>query len=183
MRQIRPGATMMPTSDVYPLPGGCACRTVRYQLDSRPLFVHCCHCRWCQRETGASFALNAMIEADRVTLTAGEPELVDTPSESGKGQRIARCPKCRVAIWSNYAGAGPYVHFVRVGTLDAPDHLPPDIHIFTASKQPWVVLPPGIPAVVEYYDRNKYWPAEMLARRATLLDLIAGQARAQAHRA
>src|SRR5436309_15920318 len=100
-------------SKVFALEGGCDCRQVRYRLESRPLFVHCCHCRWCQRETGASFALNAMIEADRVSLLAGVPEVVDTPSPSGKGQKIARCPKCRIALWSNYAGAGPHVHFVR----------------------------------------------------------------------
>jgi hypothetical protein len=114
-----------------------------------------------------------MIEADRVTLMAGAPELVDTPSESGRGQKIARCPKCRIAVWSHYAGAGPSVCFVRVGTLDQPDHLPPDIHIFTASKQPWVVLPPGVPAVPEYYDRNRHWPPESLARREALLAKLA----------
>jgi hypothetical protein len=152
--------------------GGCDCGHVRYRMESRPLFVHCCHCRWCQRESGASFALNAMIEADRVTVLAADPELVDTPSESGEGQRIARCPKCRIAVWSNYAGAGPLLRFVRVGTLDNPDRLPPDIHIFTASKQPWVVIPSGSPAVPEYYDRESYWPAESLARRQVLLPRI-----------
>ena len=116
-----------------------------------------------------------MIEADRVTLLAGEPELIDTPSASGRGQKIARCPKCRIAVWSNYSGAGPSVRFVRVGTLDEPDRLPPDIHIFTASKQPWVVLPPDTPAVAEYYDRNRYWPPESLARRETLIARIAAQ--------
>ena len=148
--------------------GGCTCRAVRYRMTSGPLFVHCCHCRWCQRETGSAFALNAMIEADRVVLLSGSPEVVNTPSNSGKGQKIARCPICRVAVWSNYAGAGDKVRFVLVGTLDDPDKLPPDIHIFTMSKQPWVVLPPGMPAVEEYYDRNKYWPAESLERRRTL---------------
>jgi hypothetical protein len=163
--------------DVFPLAGGCDCRYLRYRMETPPLFVHCCHCRWCQRETGASFALNAMIEADRLTMESGEPELVDTPSASGRGQKIARCPKCRVAIWSNYAGAGPAVRFVRVGTLDEPDHLPPDIHIFTASKQPWVILPPGTPAVAEYYDRARYWPPASLARREQLLAKIAAQAK------
>ena len=152
----------------FPLEGGCTCRAIRYRMMTRPMFVHCCHCRWCQRETGASFALNAMIEAERVIVLAGTPELVDTPSESGKGQKIWRCPTCRVAVWSNYAGAGAAVHFVRVGTLDRPDALPPDIHIFTASKQPWVVLPEGTPAVPEYYDASDYWPAESLARRAAV---------------
>ncbi|WP_409970241.1 GFA family protein [Piscinibacter sp.] len=141
-------------------------------MESPPLFVHCCHCRWCQRESGASFALNAMIEGARVTQLGREPELVTTPSESGSGQLIARCAKCKVAVWSNYAGAGPVVKFVRVGTLDNPDLLPPDIHIFTASKQPWVVLPSDTPAVEEYYDHENFWPADSLVRRAALLPLI-----------
>ncbi len=150
------------------LEGGCACGAVRYRMTGGPLFVHCCHCRWCQRETGAAFALNAMIEADRVVLLKGAPEVVALPSESGRGQKIARCPACRVALWSNYAGSGDAVRFVRVGTLDEPDRLPPDIHIYTASKQPWVVIPPGAAAVPEYYDRRDYWPEESLARRKAL---------------
>src|SRR6185369_7002908 len=117
----------------------------------------------------ASFALNAMMEADRVILLKGEVETVMTPSLSGKGQKIARCPTCRVALWSNYAGAGDLVRFVRVGTLDDPDGLPPDVHIFTESKQPWVVLPEGIPAFAEFYDRPKLWPQESLARREAVL--------------
>ena len=149
--------------------GGCTCRHVRYRMTSMPMFVHCCHCRWCQRETGASFALNAMIEADRVILLQGAPEVINTPSNSGKGQKITRCPTCRIALWSNYAGAGDAVRFVRVGTLDEPDRLPPDIHIFTSSKQPWVVLPPNMPAVAEYYDLEKYWPAASLERRRALM--------------
>lgn len=159
----------MTSTDSFTADGGCTCRAVRYRMTSRPLFVHCCHCRWCQRETGASFALNALIEADRVVLLSGRPEMVDTPSASGRGQKIWRCPTCRIALWSNYFGAGAKVHFLRVGTLDEPDRLPPDIHIFTASKQPWVILPPGTPAVPEYYDRNVHWPAESLARRQALL--------------
>jgi hypothetical protein len=114
-----------------------------------------------------------MIEGDRVEVLAGEPDVVDTPSASGRGQKIARCPKCRLALWSNYAGAGPLVKFVRVGTLDEPDHLPPDIHIFTASKQPWVVIPTGVPAVPEYYEREQHWPAASQARRLAMLPEIA----------
>lgn len=148
--------------------GGCDCRLVRYRLRSRPLFTHCCHCRWCQRETGSAFVLNALIETDRVLSLGAPPLPVHTPSASGQGQQIARCPQCWVALWSHYAGAGPRLAFVRVGTLDEPDRLPPDIHIFTASKQPWVLLPPGTPAVPEYYQREDHWPAESLARRRAL---------------
>jgi hypothetical protein len=153
----------------FPIEGGCTCRSVRYRMLTKPLFVHCCHCTWCQRETGTAFALNAMIEADRVELLQGEVEVVHTPSNSGKGQKISRCPKCRIALWSNYSGAGDAVRFVRVGTLDEPGRFPPDIHIFTSTKQPWVVLPAGTPAVPEYYKASHYWPKESLERRAPLI--------------
>ena len=149
--------------------GRCTCGAVRYRMTSRPMIVHCCHCRWCQRESGAAFALNAMIESDRVELLEGTPEVVVTPTLSGKGQKISRCPTCRIALWSNYAGAGDKFRFVRVGTLETPDELKPDIHIFTASKQPWVLLPPGIPSVPAYYDRNDYWPEASLKRRLAQL--------------
>jgi hypothetical protein len=163
----------------FPIEGGCDCRSVRYRMETAPLFVHCCHCRWCQRESGASFALNAMIETTRVTRLAGEPELVNTPSQSGRGQMIARCPTCRVALWSHYAGAGPVLSFVRVGTLDNPDALPPDVHIFTESKQPWVVLPAGTPAVAVYYDRQQLWPRESLERIAVVAPQIEAHRKSQ----
>jgi hypothetical protein len=152
----------------YPLDGGCDCRQLRYRMLSAPLFVNCCHCRWCQRETGSAFVINAMIESDRVELLAGEPIVVDTPSESGKGQKIARCPNCHVAVWSHYPGGGPFIRFVRVGTLDNPDALPPDAHIYTASKQPWLQLPADVPAFEEFYDRRELWPAASLERGAAL---------------
>ena len=155
--------------------GGCTCRFIRYRMKMKPMFVHCCHCRWCQRESGASFALNALIESDQVENLRGEVEVIDTPSQSGIGQRIARCPRCRVAVWSNYGGAGDLVRFVRVGTLDEPDGFPPDVHIFTMSKQPWVLLPPETPAVHEYYKSAELWPKESLERRARLFPSRTGQ--------
>ena len=152
--------------------GGCTCRRVRYRMTSRPMIVHCCHCTWCQRESGASFALNAMIEGDRVVTLATEPGIVDTPTASGRGQRISRCPTCRVAVWSNYSSAGPIITFVRVGTLDNPALLAPDIQIFTSTRQPWVTLAPGVRSVPEYYDRKEIWSAESLARRRALEPMI-----------
>ena len=174
MRSVRRHGSLAAMIDVtkFPIEGGCDCRAVRYRIQTRPLFVHCCHCRWCQRESGASFALNAMIEAERVINVGCNPELVQTPSESGKGQVIARCPNCWIAVWSHYSGAGSLLSFIRVGTLDNPDLLPPDIHIFTRSKQPWVVIPEGVPSVSEYYDRERYWPPESSARRQAILPQI-----------
>lgn len=156
--------------EFLPLDGGCTCGEVRYRLASGPLIVQCCHCRWCQRESGAAFALNAMIETDRIKLLRGRPLLETIPSFSGQGQQVARCPDCMVALWSHYAGGGATFAYVRVGTLDDPDRLPPDIHVFTASKQPWVVIPPGAQAVPAFYRRSEVWPAESLERRRAALE-------------
>jgi hypothetical protein len=167
--QLFLGVSAMSDANLFPLDGGCDCRSVRYRVTTAPLFVHCCHCRWCQRESGASFALNALIETERVLKVGGAPEEIETPSASGRGQVIARCPTCRVAVWSHYHGAGRLLTFIKVGTLDNPDALPPDIHIFTASKQPWVIIPAGVPSVSQYYDAEKYWPTQSLERRRVLL--------------
>ena len=148
--------------------GGCACGAVRYQLTSAPLFVHCCHCSWCQRESGAAFALNAMIEADRVELLEGEPEVINTPSARGKGQKISRCPACQGAVGSNYAGAGDAIRFVRVGTLDEPGRCPPDIHIYVTTRQSWLELTDGKPVKDGFYNLRELWPQASLQRLKAL---------------
>jgi hypothetical protein len=142
--------------------GGCACGVVRYRLTSEPMFVHCCHCLNCQRQTGSAFVINLLIEADRVELLSGEPEPVDVPRDDGSTQRIHRCPDCQVAVYSEYGR--PEVRFVRGGTLDEPSSVAPDVHIFTRSKLPWVTLPEDVPAVEVYYDSKALWPAESLER-------------------
>lgn len=142
--------------------GGCACGAVRYWLTSDPLFVHCCHCLNCQRQTGSAFVINLLIEADHVELTAGEPQAVDVPRDDGSAQRIFRCPTCQVALFSEYGR--PEVRFVRAGTLDDPSTVAPDVHIFTRSKAPWVALPDSVPAFEVYYDSKTLWPAESRAR-------------------
>lgn len=147
-----------------PAEGGCTCRQLRYRVTRAPMFVHCCHCSWCQRETGTAFALNALVETDCVEVLAGRFEIVDTPSASGKGQKIARCPVCRVAAWSHYAGSGEALSFVRIGTLDEPWRFAPDIHIFTSTKLPWITLPGDVPVVPEYYDPRATWPEASQAR-------------------
>lgn len=149
---------------LFPVDGGCACAAVRFRVETAPLFVHCCHCRWCQRETGSAYAINAMIESTRVHVIAGEPVTIHTPSESGKGQDIVRCPECQVAVWSHFAGAGPAISFVRVGTLDNPDACPPDVHIFTESSQGWIDPGDGVPVFPRFYKRAELWPQSSLDR-------------------
>ena len=148
--------------------GRCSCGAVRYRLATRPMFVHCCHCLDCQRQTGSAFVLNALIETDRIERLAGEPVPVQVPTDSGRPHFIHRCPRCQVALWSDY-GARPALRFVRVGTLDEPSALTPDVHIYTRSRQPWVALPADVPACETYYDLPALWPAESLARRRAIL--------------
>jgi hypothetical protein len=150
------------------LEGGCACGAVRYRLSSAPMFVHCCHCLDCQRQTGSAFVVNALIESDRIETVAGAPVATRMPTDSGRPHDVYRCPKCLVAVWSDY-GRRPALRFVRVGALDDPKALAPDVHIFTRTKQPWVGLPPGVPAVEVYYDMQKLWPTQSLARRNAIL--------------
>jgi len=142
--------------------GGCACGAVRYRLTEDPLFVHCCHCLNCQRQTGSAFVINALIESDRVELTAGEPATVDVPRDDGSVQRVYRCPDCQVAVFSEYIR--PEIWFIRAGTLDEPAAVVPDVHIFTKSKVPWVILPHGVPAFDVYYDSKQLWPEDKYAR-------------------
>jgi hypothetical protein len=148
--------------------GGCACGAVRYRLTSEPMFVNCCHCADCQRQTGGGLAVNAIIETDRIEILADEPEAIAVPSPSGRGHDIFRCAACKTAVWSDYGRRG-VTRFVRATTLDDPQALSPDAHIFTRSKLPWVGLPPEVPAFDIYYDMAKLWPAESLARREALL--------------
>ena len=150
------------------LEGGCACAAVRYRLASPPMFVHCCHCRDCQRQTGSAFVINALIETSRIVLLAGDPGAVAVPTDSGRPHLIYRCPLCRTAVWSEYGGIAA-MRVVRVGTLDDPAALTPDVHIYVRSKLPWVTLPNGVPAFEAYYDARRLWPAASLERRRAIL--------------
>ena len=146
-------------------PASCACSHVRFRLTSAPMFIHCCHCTDCQRQTGSAFVLNALIEADRVVVEAGAVEQAALPTDSGKPHVVSRCPRCRTALWSTYGGR-EQVRFVRVGTLDDARAFTPDVHIFTQSKLPWVGLPDDVPAFPIFYAQmSDVWSADALARR------------------
>ncbi len=148
--------------------GGCFCGAVRYRLTSEPMFVHCCHCRDCQRQTGGAFAINALIETDRISLLLGKPEPAEMATDSGRPHDIYRCPSCGGAVWSDY-GRRRVLSFVRVATLDEPSAIEPDVHIFTRSKLPWVRLPDDARAFEVFYDMQTEWPAASLARRRAIL--------------
>jgi hypothetical protein len=150
------------------LKGGCACGRLRYRMRGAPMFVHCCHCKDCQRQTGTAFVLNALIEADRIELESGSPTPYTMPTDSGRPHTVFRCPDCGTAVWSEYGGLKT-LRFIRVGTLDDPTELPPDVHIYIRSKLPWITLPEGVPAFAAYYDSKSLWPAASLERRRAIL--------------
>ena len=149
------------------LVGGCACGALRYRLRDAPMFVNCCHCTWCQRESGSAFAVNAVIETDRIEIE-GPVESAHLPTASGKGQELRRCGACKGVVYSHFGGAGPAIAILKVGTLDHPALCPPEAHIYTSTKLPWVVLPEDVPVFAEYYRMKEVWPAKALARRTKL---------------
>lgn len=159
------------TDNVEVCDGGCACGYVRYSINAAPFITHCCHCSYCQRQTGSAFALNALFDAKCITIKTGDIEEIITPSPSGKGQVIARCPQCKVALWSSYfmGGIQSLIRFIRVGTLDKPAQFSPDVHIYTQSKQPWVNLPSESLAFEKFYDFKAVWSKENEAMRQLLL--------------
>lgn len=159
------------------LKGGCSCGYVRYEITSSPLIVHCCHCRNCQRQSGAAFALNALFDSDSVCLSSGDVHEIVAETPSGQGQPITRCPKCETALWSSYYmhGLREMILFIRVGTLDNPDLFPPDVHIFTMSRQPWVVLPSEAISFNQFYEIEEVWSLESKNIRKSLLDKMGGK--------
>ena len=152
----------MTDADVFE--GGCFCGRLRYRMQGRPIFVQCCHCRDCQRQSGGAFAINGMIEAECLETTVGETQAVEMPTDSGRPHDIHRCPHCQTAVWSDYGRRG-WLKFLRISTLDRAHDFAPQAHIFTRSKVPWVVLPADQPAFEIYYDMQALWPADALARR------------------
>jgi hypothetical protein len=144
--------------------GGCACGAIRYRLTAEPLVVHACHCRDCQRLTGSAFVVNIWIERGRVEADHARLRPVLLTAGSGKPHEVFRCPECGTALWSKYHAAPGDTVMLRAGTLDQPETITPDVHIFTRSKMPWVTLPAGVPAFDSFYKLAEFWPAESRER-------------------
>lgn len=144
--------------------GGCFCGRIRYRLKASPMFVHCCHCRDCQRQSGSAFVINALIEAEQVEILAGTPVMTTYSTDSGHPHDVYRCRDCQSALWSDY-GRRRWMLFIRVANLDDPSIFEPDVHIYVRSKLPWVRLPEGAAIFEEYYNMKDEWPADSIVRR------------------
>ena len=156
------------------LEGGCSCGAVRYRMLLDPLVVHACHCRNCQRQTGAWHAVNALIESHEVDLLQGEIHYSKVPTPSGAGQTIARCADCGVALWSNYhvfsQEQADIVRFIRVGTLDEPERVTPDVHIYTEDRNAAAPEPVNAPRFDTFYKLGEVWSPESLRRLYALFE-------------
>jgi hypothetical protein len=146
------------------LEGGCACGTLRYKLTADPLIVHACHCRDCQRLTGSAFVTNIWIERKFVEAGSAVPKSFRLTAGSGKQHEVFFCDRCGTYLWSKYYASPGDTLLVRVGTLDHPEAIRPDVHIFTRSKLPWLDLPKNVPAFESFYNINAVWSVESKER-------------------
>ena len=144
--------------------GGCACGKARYKLTASPLVVNVCHCRDCQRLTGSAFVVNIWIERRFVEADHSRLSSIMLSAGSGKPHEVFHCPDCGTALWSKYHAAPGDTLLVRAGTLDRPDTVKPDVHIFTRSKVPWFDLPSGVPIFDGFYKIAEFWPPESRER-------------------
>ena len=144
--------------------GGCACGAVRYRLAAAPLIVHACHCRDCQRLTGSAFAVNLWIERRFVETDHARLSSNTVAAGSGKPHEIFRCPQCGTALYSKYHAAPGDTVLLRAGTLDRPETVTPDVHIFTRSKVPWLDLPDGARTFDSFYKLAEVWPDDSRER-------------------
>lgn len=150
--------------------GGCLCGAVRYEIHGGPMIVHACHCKMCQRRTGSAFAVNLWIEADRVKLLQGELVSRFAPGIAPDSRTETwSCAACGTSLWTLFPSSPTNSRFVRAGTLDEPQHFTPDVHIFIASKQPWVLIPEGVPAFEGFYDLKSTWPDASRKRLRALM--------------
>ena len=126
-----------------PLSGGCQCGAVRYEIAAPPLTLYACHCRDCQRQTGAAFALSMVVPRDAIRITRGTPRKWQRPGADTASGTPAGCLFCRDCGTRLYhlPSRAPELAVLKPGTLDDTGWLVPVGHIWTGSAQPWVEIP------------------------------------------
>ena len=125
--------------------GGCQCGAIRYEVAGEPRQVVACHCTDCQRQSGSAFGMTMVVEVSAFRITAGTPRIYHSTSSTGRAKAGAFCPDCGTRIYHQPQWRKGTIS-VKPGTLDDTTWLQPQIHIWTASKQPWVTIPEGVEA-------------------------------------
>ena len=165
------------------LEGGCACGRLRYRMRSAPMFVHCCHCKDCQRQTGTAFVLNALIEADRVERAFRRSDALSDADRQWPAASRVPLPRLRHRGLERIRRPDASCVSSVSAHSTIRTALPPDVHIYTRSKLPWIALPEGVPTFEAYYNSRELWPAASLERRkARRVGLAGFRRRATAHR-
>jgi hypothetical protein len=123
--------------------GGCHCGASRYHCTSEPELTFYCHCRDCQRTTGSPYSMELMVADDGFEIEGSLSSYVVT-GDSGKPVTRWFCSACGSGIYLESAADPGYV-FLKVGSLDDASWVKPDVHIYTAAKQPWTHISDGLP--------------------------------------
>jgi hypothetical protein len=116
------------------LTGGCMCGAVRYELRSDPFDCGWCHCRTCQLNSGAPAMAFASVKDGDWVMTGGE-SAVRTIRSSSFGHR-SFCGECGTPLHVQVDHQPETVDFSIV-TLDDPNAVAPEFHIFWGSKVGW----------------------------------------------
>ena len=149
------------------LTGGCMCGQVKYQITEKPLFTQACHCKDCKVLTGSSYVVNSSI-LENTLIVEGEVSSAELKAGSGASCKTYFCAKCGTYVYADYDSAVKRLT-VRTKTLDSPEKFPPQVHIFTKDKDPWLNLSEDTVCFKEMYDPKKIWPEESLKRYSEYL--------------
>jgi len=127
--------------------GSCLCGDIQYELSSAPSISGVCHCKNCQRQAGSAFSTLAGIPKAEFRFTKGEPKLYqDSDTDSGNTVERYFCGRCGSPIYSAIPDQ-PDTLFLKTGTLDDTSGFQPQFHVWCDSKQSWVQLEKGVPAI------------------------------------
>ena len=144
------------------LTGGCICGQVKYQIIDKPLFTQACHCKDCKVLTGSSYVVNSSI-LENTLIVEGEVSSTELKAGSGASYKTYFCTKCGNYVYADYDSAVGRLT-VRTKTLDNSEKFPPQVHIFTKDKDPWLNLSEDVICFKEMYDQKKTWPEDSLNR-------------------
>ena len=120
--------------------GGCQCGAIRYEFNGEPVQQVACHCTDCQHQSGSAFGMSVVVNADDFRITKGEPKHYHSTSSTGRRKLGAFCHECGNRIYHQPEWRRGRIS-IKAGTLDDASWLKPQVHLWTKSRQPWVIIP------------------------------------------
>ena len=124
--------------------GGCNCGAVHYTSTAEPVITGLCHCRACQRDSGAAHGAHIGIPKEALTLT-GELKFWDSEADSGNIVSRGFCPNCGAPVMSRNSGMPDFV-FLRAGSADDPNVFSPQVVVYKKDAANWARFDPDLPA-------------------------------------